>query len=170
MLHYMDYQGVRLTLVQTTAQYPLIVRMLMGLGRVWLASLIVLVFAPLVNAYAVAMGIPLLKDLTVPFTVTAIMVLFLSVPLSWGLGCAGLILEWLGRHRHKPKRKLKRLPRAEDRCQQSKVAQGAAARRLADAQAMRLVATGASSAKANSQLVSGAAVHAALVEREESTA
>ena len=46
------------------------------------------------------LDIPLLGYLTVPCGgIAAILVLFLSVPLSWGLGCAGLILEWLARHR-----------------------------------------------------------------------
>ena len=82
--------------------------MLTSLGRVWLAALLMLVFTPLINAYGMALDIPLLNFLTLPLAVTAILILFLSVPLSWGLGCAGLILEWLARHRSKRKRKLKR--------------------------------------------------------------
>ena len=82
--------------------------MLTGLGRVWLGSLLLLVFTPLLGDYGAAMGIPLLREITSPLAIAALLVMFLSVPLSWGLGCAGLILEWLARHRPKRKRKSKR--------------------------------------------------------------
>lgn len=112
--------------------------MLTGLGRVWLASMVFLIFAPLINAYGIALGIPLLRNLTFPLAVTAIMVLYLGVPLSWGLGCAGLILERLARHRNKRKRKVKRKSRAEDRSLFMIAGLRATERRLGDPREIRL--------------------------------
>ena len=82
--------------------------MLLGIGRVWLVSLVMLILAPLINTYGLGLGIELISQLVGVTVITAIMVLFLSVPLSWGLGCAGLLLEWIGRHRYCRKRKRKR--------------------------------------------------------------
>lgn len=100
--------------MQTTTRFPLICRLLLGLGGVWLGALLVLVVAPFINAYSLAFGIPLVSQLTAVTAIAAILVLFLSVPLSWVLGCAGLLLEWLSRHRRKRKRKLKRESAAGD--------------------------------------------------------
>lgn len=124
--------------MQTTAHYPLILKLLMGLGRVWLASLIILILTPLISAFGLAFGIPLLSSLTGVSVAAAIIVLFLSVPLSWGLGCAGLLLEWIGRHREKPKRKLKPKPGAEYRNLLSRAGQRAAAQRLAEPRQFQL--------------------------------
>lgn len=86
-------------------RYPLILRMLLGIGRVWLASLVVLILSPLINVYGLSLGIELISQLVGATVIAAIIVLFLSVPLSWGLGCAGLLLEWMGRHEYRRKRK-----------------------------------------------------------------
>lgn len=95
-------------------RYPLILRMLTSLGRVWVAAFVILVMMPLVYAYGQIFGIALLMSVTGAVTMAALLVLFLGVPLGWGLGCAGLILENLARHTPKRKRKRKREFRAEE--------------------------------------------------------
>ena len=127
MIHYIYERRIEGNLVQTTTRYPVIFRLLLGLGRIWLASLIMLILAPLINAYGLTFGIPLASHLAGVAVIAAVMVLFLSLPLSWGLSCAGLLLEWLSRHRHKPKRKTW----AEDRRLLSVMAQRSTAQRLA---------------------------------------
>lgn len=151
--------------MQDRTRYPLILRVLTGLGRASLGSLIILVFIPLVNAYGIALDIPLLGYLTVPLAVAAILVLFLSVPLSWGLGCAGLMLEWLARHKIKRKRKLKRGTWAEDRGVASVTAQRTPAQRLAEPRDKRLKSTSATSVAARRKWETQEAVGAAIVDR-----
>ncbi len=127
--------------MQTTTRYPLILKLLLGLGGVWLAALIMLLLTPLINAYGDAFGIPLASALAGVMGIASMLVLFLSMPLSWGLACAGLILEWLARHRNEPKRKLKRKPRREDSSVLSKVAQRVTVQRLAETREIRQVST-----------------------------
>lgn len=127
--------------MQTTTRYPLILKLLLGLGGVWLASLIMLLLAPMINAYGLTFGIPLASALAGVMVIAAMLVLFLSMPLSWGLACVGLILEWLARHRNKPKRKLKRKPRPEGRRLRSNVAQRVTVQRLAETREIRQEST-----------------------------
>ena len=127
--------------MQTTTRYPLILKLLLGLGGVWLASLIMLLLAPMINAYGHAFGIPILSYMTGVTVIAAMLVLFLSMPLSWGLACVGLILEWLARHRSEPKSKLKRKPRPEGRCVLSNVAQRVTVQRLAESREIRQEST-----------------------------
>lgn len=128
--------------VQTPTRYPLVFRLLLGLGGIWLAGLLMLVLAPLISIYGHTIGIPLLTHLTGVMVVVAILVLFLCVPLSWGLGCAGLILEWMSRRRQKPKRKLKRKSRMNSLSSLSATDYRAAAQRLANSRRHRMASTG----------------------------
>lgn len=123
--------------MQPTTRFPLIYRLLLGLGGVLLASFIMLISAPLLHAYGLAFGIPLLRDLTFPAAMAAIALLFLSVPLSWGLGCAGLILEWMGRRQDKRKRKFKRTSTSADRGRLPSINQGRSVQRLAESREAR---------------------------------
>ena len=93
------------------------------------------------NAYGLTFGIPLASALAGVMVIAAMLVLFLSMPLNWGLACAGLILEWLARHRNEPKRKLKRKPGAEDRSILSNVAQRVTVQRLAEPREIRQEST-----------------------------
>ncbi len=118
--------------MRTPTRYPLILRMMTGLGRVWLSALILLILTPLINDYSLSFGIPLLSDFTNVIIVMAVLVMCLCVPLSWGLGCASLILEWMGRHSNKRKRKLKRKSRSADRIHLATADYKASAGRLAE--------------------------------------
>ena len=117
--------------MQTTTRYPLILRMMTGLGRVSLLALIILILTPLITGFSLTFGIPLLSALTGVIDVSAILVLYFCVPLLWGLGCAGLILEWMGRHSDKRKRKSKRESRSTDRIRLATADYSASAQRLA---------------------------------------
>ena len=94
--------------MQATTRYLLTLKMLTGLARIWLAALILLILAPLINAYTLIYGIPLAANLTGAAMVAAIAVVSLGLPLSWGIACAVLILEWLARRKSRRKRKSKR--------------------------------------------------------------
>jgi hypothetical protein len=100
-----------------------------------------LILAPLISIYGHTIGTPLLTHLTGVMVVLAILVLFLCVPLSWGLGCAGLILEWMSQRRQKPKRKLKRKSRANSLNSLSVTDYRAVAQRLANSRRHRTAST-----------------------------
>ncbi len=95
--------------MQARTRYPLQYRLLLGLGGVLLAAFIMLIFTPLLQAYSLAFGIPLLMELAFAMAAAAMLLLYLGLPLGSGLGCAGLLLKWMSRHDRKRKRKQKRL-------------------------------------------------------------
>lgn len=109
MLHYMAKGRLRATFVQARTRYPLQYRLLLGLGGVLLAAFIMLIFTPLLQAYSLAFGIPLLMELAFAMAAAAMLLLYLGLPLGSGLGCAGLLLKWMSRHGRKRKREQKRL-------------------------------------------------------------
>ena len=127
--------------MQSATQYPLILKLLVGFGRVWLASLFFLILTPLIWAYGRAFGIPLVTYLTGALAMAAMSVLLVSMPLSWVLGCVGLILEWLSRHREKRKRKIKRTNGAGARSVRSIGKSEEAAMRLAEPKLSQLELT-----------------------------
>lgn len=95
--------------MQARTRYPLQYRLLLGLGGVLLAAFILLIFTPLLQAYSLAFGIPLLMELAFAMAAAAMPLLYLGLSLGGGLGCAGLLLKWMSRHGRKRKRKQKRL-------------------------------------------------------------
>ena len=94
--------------MQARMRYPRQYRLLLGLGGLLTAAFIMLIFTPLLQAYSLAFGIPLLTELAFAMAAAAMLLLCLGLPLGGGWGCAGLLLEWMGRRQDKRKRKFKR--------------------------------------------------------------
>ena len=92
--------------------FPAILKVLMSLILTCIVAILVLLFSPLLEAFAFLYGIGQLPPLVTGMQVSAIVLLFAGVPIAWALGLAGLILEWMTRERTKRKWKQKRQPDA----------------------------------------------------------